>query len=302
MYERKYQPGELDISPGLAVRLLTEQFPQWAGMPVRPVETQGTWCVNYRLGDDMVIRLPRVPGEGGLGPVLEDGILARMAPCLPVEVPELLGLGQPADGYPNTWGVLSWIDGEVTVEGQLADPELFAAGLAAFLTALWRIDLPDRPPAYRGQPLATLHDETITAIDNVRGLIDTDAATAIWEQALALPGWDGPDTWIHSDLMPGNLITRDGRLAAVIDFDGASIGDPSEDLSVAWMVLPAQVRPAFRAALPIDDGTWLRARARAIAGAMGGLHYYADGLNLAMYSDSAYTIREVLDDYHRTEG
>jgi aminoglycoside phosphotransferase (APT) family kinase protein len=120
-----------------------------------------------------------------------------------------------------------------------------------------------------------------------RMLVDRHFA-AIWEQALALPDWDGPDTWIHSDHMPGNLITRNGRLAAVIDFDGACIGDPSEDLTVAWMVLPSSVRAAFRQALAIDDATWLRARARAIAGAMGGMHYYGDGLNPAMYNNSAY--------------
>jgi aminoglycoside phosphotransferase (APT) family kinase protein len=169
---------------------------------VRPVESQGTWCVNYRLGDDLVIRLPRVPGWG-LGPVLENGILARMGPSLPVEVPKLIGLGRPTAEYPNTWGVLRWIYGDVTGEG-LTEPVLFAADLAAFLRALWEVNLPDRPPAYRGQhPLATLHDETIKAINDVHGLIDTDNAATIWEQALALPDWDGPDTWIHSDLMLG---------------------------------------------------------------------------------------------------
>lgn len=302
MYTQKFQAVEIDISADLAARLVADQFLQWADMPIRPVSTQGTWCVTYRLGDDMVIRLPRVPDEGGLGPVLEQGILARMAPFLPVEVPELLGLGQPAAGYPNTWGVLRWIDGDVAVEGQLTAPELFASDLAAFLTALWKVDLPDRLPAYRGQPLATLQDETVAAIDHVRGMIDTGTATTIWEHALSLPDWDGPETWIHSDLMPGNLITRNGRLAAVTDFDGACIGDPSEDLTVAWMVLPAHVRPAFRRASGVDDATWLRSRARALSGAMGGLHYYRDGLNPVMYDNAAYTIREVLSDYYSSRG
>jgi aminoglycoside phosphotransferase (APT) family kinase protein len=297
MYTQKFQPDEMDISAELAARLVAEQFPRWSGQRVRPVERQGTWCVNYRLGGSMVIRLPRVLGWG-LGPVLENGILARMAPYLPVEVPELLGLGRPTAEYPSTWGVLRWIDGDITGEGQLTEPVLFAADLAAFLRALRKVDLPDRPPAYRGRPLAALHHETITAINQAGGLIDTGTAAAIWEQALALPGWDGPDTWIHSDLMPGNLMTRSGRLSAVIDFDGACIGDPSEDLTVAWMVLPAQVRPAFRNAVAVDNATWLRGRARALSGAIGGLLYYGNGLNQAMHDNAARTIREVLNDCH----
>lgn len=98
MYTRKFQGVEIDISADLAARLIAEQFPRWAGLPVRPVGTQGTWCVNYRLGDHLVIRLPRVPDTGGIGTILEQRVLPRLAGFLPVEVPELVGLGQPAVG------------------------------------------------------------------------------------------------------------------------------------------------------------------------------------------------------------
>jgi aminoglycoside phosphotransferase (APT) family kinase protein len=131
----------------------------------------------------------------------------------------------------------------------------------------------------------------------VRGLMDADAATAIWSEALQLPAWEGPDVWIHADLMPGNLITSDGRLAAVIDFDSAGPGDPSRDLIVAWMLLPASVRPAFRRAIGVDPATWMRGRARALSMAMGHLDYYRDNLNPVMYDNAAYTIGEVLNDH-----
>jgi aminoglycoside phosphotransferase (APT) family kinase protein len=94
VYTQKFQAVEFDISADLAARLIAEQFPQWAGLPVRPVGSQGTWRVNYRLGDDLVIRVPRVPDPGGLGRILEEGVQPRLAPFLPVEVPELVGLGQ----------------------------------------------------------------------------------------------------------------------------------------------------------------------------------------------------------------
>jgi aminoglycoside phosphotransferase (APT) family kinase protein len=253
--------------------------------------------VNYRLGDDLVIRLPRVPDTGGLGHILERGVLPQLAQFLPVEVPELVGMGQPAADYPSTWGVLRWIHGDVPVEGQLAAPDLLATDLAGFLRALWNVDLAGGTPSDGGEPLFTFHEFTLRTIDNVRGMIDTDTAAAIWNQALQLPARQGPDVWIHTDLMAGNLITRDGRLAAVIDFDSAGPGDPSRDLIVAWMLLSASVRPAFRRATGVDDATWLRGRARALSLAMGHLDYYRDGLNPVMYDNAAYTIREVLNDY-----
>jgi aminoglycoside phosphotransferase (APT) family kinase protein len=296
MYTRKFQAVEFDISADLATRLIAEQFPQWAALPIRPVATQGTWRVNYRLGEDLVIRLPRVPETGGLGAILEQGVLSRMAPFLPVRVPELVGLGQPGAGYQSTWGVLRWIDGDVPVEGQLAAPDLLVADLAEFLRALWNVDLSGGRPADGGEPLPAFHEFTLRTIENVRGMIDTDRAEAIWRQALRLPAWEGPDVWVHADLMPGNLITRNGRLAAVIDFDSAGRGDPSRDLIVAWMLLPASVRPAFRRATGVDDATWLRGRARALSLAMGHLDYYRYNLNPVMYDNAAYTIREVLND------
>jgi aminoglycoside phosphotransferase (APT) family kinase protein len=297
MYTRKFQVLEFDISPDLAARLIAEQFPQWAGLPIRPVATQGTWRVNYRLGEDLVIRLPRVPQTGGLGAMLEQGVLSGLAPLLPVKVPELVGLGQPAAGYPSTWGILRWIHGDVPVEGQLAAPDLLATELADFVRALWSVDLAGGETAEGGEPLSNFHEFTLRTIENVRGMIDTDAATAIWSKALHLPAWEGPDVWIHADLMPGNLITRNGRLAAVIDFDSAGPGDPSRDLIVAWMLLPASVRPAFRRATGVDDATWLRGRARAMSLAMGHLDYYRDNLNPVMYDNAVYTIREVFSDH-----
>jgi aminoglycoside phosphotransferase (APT) family kinase protein len=301
MQAPKLHAGEIDISTGLAARLIAEQFPHWAGLPLRPVSSAGTECVLYRLGDDLVIRLPRRPGES-LDTILTHGILSRLAPFLPVPVPALIAEGQRTAEYPASWGVLRWLEGDTPVEGHLAKPGLLAADLARFLRALWNVDLSkadlaDGPSAYRGGPLTDQHEFTIDAMEQLHGLTDTDAAGAIWDDATRLPPWDGPDTWIHADMMPGKVITRNGRLAAVIDFGAAGIGDPSQDLIVAWMLLPASVRPAFRRAICTDDATWLRGRARALSMALGHLDYYRDS-NPVMADNARYTICEILADYH----
>jgi aminoglycoside phosphotransferase (APT) family kinase protein len=286
--------GETKITAALAAGLVRERFPQWAGLPLRQVTSAGTVHALFRLGDELVIRLPRVAREGP-----GQAAVAQLAPYLPVPVPALLGEGRPTAGYPFSWSVVRWLAGETPVEGHLTAPGYLASDLAAFIVALRSASPAGGPRAYPDGPLSTLSGQTRHAIDQLHGQIDTSAVTAIWEKAERLPAWKGPATWVHADLMPGNLLTRNGRLTGVIDFDAAGLGDPSQDLIVAWMLLPAEVRPAFRRATGTDDASWLRGRARALSMALGHLHYYR-ATNAVMAGNARYTIGEVLADYQRT--
>jgi aminoglycoside phosphotransferase (APT) family kinase protein len=296
----KLHRGEIDISADLAASLIAGQFPRWSGLPITPVTSAGTECVLYRLGDDLVMRLPRRPGEA-LDKILTDGVLPRLAPYLPVRVPELIAEGRPTAEYPASWGVLRWVHGETPVEGRLEAPGPLAADLAEFLRALWTVKLADGPAAYRGGPLTDQHEFTLAAIDHLHGLTDTELARSIWNDAVQLPAWNGTDTWIHADLMPGNLVTRSGRLAGVIDFAAAGLGDPAQDLIVAWMLLPAQVRPAFRRAVGVDDATWWQGRARAMSMALGHLDYYRE-TNPVMADNARFTLGEVFADRRSEPG
>ncbi|MEU8385457.1 phosphotransferase, partial [Streptosporangium sp. NPDC048865] len=137
---------------------------------------------------------------------------------------------------------------------------------------------------------------TRAAIGELRRTIDTGAATAAWEAALTTPGWTGPPVWVHSDLMPGNLLLVRGRLGAVIDFGTAGVGDPACDLIVAWNLLPAGVRHDFRSALRVDDATWARGRGRALSIALIALPYYRD-TNPVFAANARHVIHEVLADH-----
>ncbi|MGJ6965274.1 aminoglycoside phosphotransferase family protein [Streptosporangium sp. G11] len=286
---------EMEHDVPLVRRLVATQFPRWADLPVEPFDSSGTDNAIYRLGDDMAVRLPRRTGSAAQ---VEKDLrwLPRLAPLLPVPVPVPLGAGRPAEGYPLPWSVYRWLDGESPSAGRLTEPGPLARDLAAFVAAFRRIDLPDGPPAYRGGPLETLDAPTRTAIGELRGTIDTGAATAAWEAALETPGWAGPPVWIHSDLMPGNLLLVRGRLGAVIDFGSAGVGDPACDLIVAWNLLPAEVRDDFRTALRVDDATWARGRGRALSIALIALPYYRD-TNPVFAANARHTIREVLTDH-----
>ncbi|OUC90111.1 aminoglycoside phosphotransferase family protein [Streptosporangium minutum] len=293
----KMHADEVDIDASLVRRLLAGQFPQWADLPVEPVDSSGTDNAMYRLGEDMAVRLPRIEWAAG-GVEREQRWLPRLAPLLPVAIPAPLGKGVPAGGYPWHWSVYRWLDGENPAVGRVADPGTLAEDLAGFVTALRRIDPAGGPPAGRGVPLATRDAPTRAAIGDLRGVLDTGAVTAAWEEALRIPEWSGPAAWVHGDLSPGNVLITRGRLGAVIDFGGVGVGDPTVDLVVAWNLLPADARDVFRTALRVDDATWTRGRGWALSIALIQLPYYRS-TNPSLAANSRHVIGEVLADHDR---
>ncbi|MFC4063041.1 aminoglycoside phosphotransferase family protein [Planomonospora corallina] len=292
----RMHPGTYPIDDDLVRRLVAGQFPQWAGLVVERFPSGGTVNAMYRLGDDMVVRLPLV--EGGADDVVTERTwLPRLAPHLPAPIPEVLGAGRPADGYPWPWSVYRWLAGENPEAGALSEPVLLAGDLAGFVAAMRSIALPGAPQAYRGGPIASLDARTRAAIEELRGIpqeaVDCDAAVAAWEESLRVPDWDGPPVWLHADLMPGNLLVAGGRLTSVIDFGCLGVGDPACDLFPAWNLLPADAREVFRETLAVDDATWIRGRGRALSQALIALPYYRR-TNPAMARNARHVIRTVL--------
>jgi aminoglycoside phosphotransferase (APT) family kinase protein len=269
--------GEADIDDALVRRLLVAQFPHWAGLPLEAVDSAGTDNALYRLGDDMVVRLPRI--RGATSQVGRDHEwLPRLAPHLPLAIPVPLALGRPADGYPWPWAVHRWLEGEVATTDRLADPRAAATSLGEFVGALRQIDPADAPgwatAASRGRPLATRDADVRRAIAALGAAFDPAELTAAWDDALRVPPWDGPPVWFHGDLHTTNLLARDGRLSAVIDFGCLGVGDPACDVMPAWISLSGDTRDAFRAALTVDDATWARGRGWALSVGLIALPYY----------------------------
>jgi aminoglycoside phosphotransferase (APT) family kinase protein len=268
------------IDTNLVRRLLAAQFPQWAHLPVAPVPRSGMDNATFRLGDGLSVRLPRYAHWTGQVS-REQRWLPRLAPHLPLPVSQPVAQGVPGEGYPYPWSVYRWLEGETATTEALVDPVRTALDLAGFLTALQACDAtagpgPEQSNAFRGVPLGDPRD-SIAAEARVRpkiealrgtGLVDTDEVTEVWEAALAAPAWRKPPVWIHGDLDPGNLLLRDGRLGAVIDFGTLAVADPAVDLLPAWTFLPAEARGVFREAVGADDATWARGRGWAVASSL----------------------------------
>lgn len=283
---------EVHTDVSLVRRLLTAQFPHWADLPISPVASSGTDNAMFRLGDDMAVRLPRI--EWAVGNVArEQEWLPKLAPHLPVAIPTPLGHGKPAEDYSYPWSVCEWLEGVNPVVGELAEPELLAKDLAEFILALRRLDVAGAPPCGRGVPLAERDAPTRKALSQLDGIIDVDAASAVWNDVVMFPSWQGPVSWMHGDLSPGNVLLDEGRLSAVIDFGGVGVGDPTVDLIVAWSLLPAFAREVFRAALDVDEDTWVVGRGWALSISLIQLPYYKD-TNPALAANSLHVINEVL--------
>jgi len=279
--------GRAGIDAALVRRLVAAQFPRWRDLPVEPVEADGHDNRTYRLGPDLAVRLPTADGYVP-AVAKEDRWLPVLAPHLPLAVPEPVALGEPTAEFPRPWSVRRWIDGVPVTED--LDQEQFALDLAGFLTALWSLDASDGPGAgvatfHRGASVAAYDEATRSYLAEL-GLDDQ----GLWDDALA-SAWDSPAVWFHGDVAVGNLLQRDDRLAAVIDFGTSGVGDPACDLVIAWTFLEDRAREAFRSAVALDEATWARARGWAFWKALLGLVH-----DPASYVDRR-TVARVLEDH-----
>ncbi|MBS0257142.1 MAG: aminoglycoside phosphotransferase family protein [Proteobacteria bacterium] len=280
--------------------LVDSQFPQWAALNIRPVELSGWDNRSFRLGDEMLIRMPSA-ARYVAQVEKEHRWLPALAPLLPFPIPAPLALGQPGQGFPFRWSVYRWLEGEPLARDlDRVDLSTIAIDVAAFLRALHGVDASDGPPAgahnfHRGGSLSVYDGEAKASAVRLADEVDQALAMEIWQLALS-SHWRKQGVWVHGDIAEGNLLVKDGRLSAVIDFGSSGVGDPSSDLILAWNVLDAESRAVFRQALELDEATWQRGRGWALWKAFIVLDAER-GRNDKMAEWSRRTIREVFADH-----
>ncbi|MFJ3804625.1 aminoglycoside phosphotransferase family protein [Streptomyces sp. NPDC090088] len=284
--------AEVSVSADLVRRLLDEQHPDLAGLPVE-VLANGWDNLVCRLGEEFLVRLPRRAMAAELV-AHEQRWLPQLAGRLPLPVPAPVRVGRPAAQYPWSWSVVPFFPGRIAARSEPDDAWSAAAALGDFLDAL-HAPAPSAAPVNqaRGIPLAGRAKGVLTGLAHV-DLDERATALQIWETAAAAPAWDGPPVWLHGDLHPANILVYRGRISAVIDFGDITSGDPATDLSVAWMLFTAEQRAALRQAYGrADDATWERARGWALALSLVFLSQSAD--NPLMRGIGERTFRAVLE-------
>jgi aminoglycoside phosphotransferase (APT) family kinase protein len=285
---------EVPIGTALVRRLVAEQHPRFAQLPVRLLSTQGSDNVIFRLGEDLSVRLPR-KSSAVAGLLTELEWVPRLAPQLPLPVPVPVARGRPTGDYPFPWAICRWVPGTSPQIPDDLHAEDTARRLGAFVRALQAIDTTGAPTAdertQRAGSLSAFSEVTRAALDEVvtlmdsgrvdRALLDPGAARELWDAAVDAPPWQGDGVWLHRDLYVDNLLITAGRVSGVVDFGGLIVGDPAGNAMAAWHLLPPEHRSTFLHIVDADPVTQLRARGWVLSQGLLALPYYLgshDGL------------------------
>lgn len=257
--------AEVDIDEPLIRKLLADQFGNLAALPLEFVE-EGYDNATWRLGNDLAARIPRRSIARQF--IRSEQLwLSHLAPDLPLPVPAPLHIGVPTPYYPWPWSIVPWFDGQ---PADLAPPSAEAAiPLANFMKALHKPTPADAPyNEFRAVPLAEREPFLTERFERLKAKTDyiTKGLETLWRTAVKAP-IDIPPTWIHGDLHARNVLTKDGALAAVIDWGDLTSGDRATDLASIWMLLddPKARTDAIKAVGPLSDATWARAKGWAIS-------------------------------------
>ncbi|EJQ95779.1 aminoglycoside phosphotransferase family protein [Bacillus cereus] len=289
------------ITADLVKKLIQEQFPKWAHLEVKPVKLSGHDNRTFHLGDQMSVRLPsaaayapQVEKENKWLPILSKEL------SLPISAP--IAKGNPSEEYPWSWSINKWIEGETVTKENVRDLKGFATDLGSFLVELQSIDTSNGPIAgahnfYRGGLISVYDKEARVAIENNKDVFDETLLKHLWDLALRST-WDRKPVWVHGDIAPGNLLVKDGKLSAVIDFGILGVGDPACDAAMAWTFFDENSRNVFKEVLSIDEETWNRARGWALWKAL--ITYDANkNSNKRVAEESYRVIQVIVDDYER---
>jgi aminoglycoside phosphotransferase (APT) family kinase protein len=266
-----------NVSVATVREVLDRQFPQWADRPIAEGPSAGAGNALFRLGDDLVVRLPLHAGSAAAVDV-QLTWMPRLAARLPLAVPVPVAAGAPDEAFPRPWAVFRWLRGvalDTSPDVDLADA---AVRLGRFVAALRDIEVIGAPASLRPHPLRGDDSEVHSDIRalGAAGVVDETVATAVWDSALAAPSRFRP-TWVHGDLFPMNLLAARGTVSAVIDFDLMGAGDSAVDMVPAWTLLTEETRPLFREASGVDDDTWVRGRGWALKAGLGAVRRYGAG-------------------------
>jgi aminoglycoside phosphotransferase (APT) family kinase protein len=292
-------PDQLLVSLTTVTELVDQQFPEWQGLPVAEVASQGTVNALFRIGGKFVARFPLEPGDVTVTRrwLESEAQAAReLSGCTRFLTPEPVALGEPGAGYPLPWSVQTWLPGTVATAEGPGESVAFAHDLAEFIGGVRAIDTRGRAFNGRGRggELRSSDAWMATCFERSGQLLDVPYLRRIWTVMRALPRSAG-DVMTHGDLIPGNVLVSDGRLAAVIDVGGLGPADPALDLVGAWHLLEAGPRQALRDNLGCDDLQWERGKAWAFEQSMGAAWYYVES-NPAMSLMGQRTLQRIVAD------
>jgi aminoglycoside phosphotransferase (APT) family kinase protein len=291
----------LNITLDLAQTLIEDQFPELSHLPIIEVKQQGHDNRTYRIGHDLLIRIPTMECYA-LAVEKEHKFLPLLAKHLTARIPVPLKLGNPSAVFPFSFSIYEWLEGEPlsSIAGSTEDTQKLAYDLARFLNELQSVDNMNGPAPgqhnwWRGDHISVYDKGAREQIAALKHEIETDKANALWTEA-SKTEWEKVPVWVHGDFAIGNILMHHNKLSAIIDFGCMGIGDPACDLVIAWTFLEDKAREIFIHELNLNEDTWLRAKAWALWKATFELYHIKDKNNQIAFLQKKI-IASVLNEY-----
>lgn len=292
----KHDIEKFNITPFLARKLINEQFPEYSHLPITEVEKQGHDNRTYRLGNDLLIRMPTDKAYALKVPK-EQELLPKLAPHLSISIPVPVKMGLPSKDYAYPFSIYRWLEG-TSINLLTLDDKVtmhLAYDLAKFLKELQSIkDIVGPEPGqhnwWRGDHVSVYDKGFREQVSNLVKIIDFTKASNLWDSACNTK-WRNNPVWVHGDFAIGNMLMQNGKLSAIIDFGGIAVGDPACDLVIAWTFLNGEARDVFIEEMALDEDCWLRAKAWALWKATFELCQIKDKNSL-----EALVHRQIIDD------
>lgn len=290
---------EVDVTPELAADLIRDQFPEVTAGQVTVLAT-GWDNIVYVVDEQWLFRFPRrevaVPGVQR-----EIALLPKLAPRLPLPVPDPQFAGQPSARYPwpffGTWP----LPGNELADAGLTDTELAPAAVAVgeFLRVLHDPELvpladgaglPEDPMRRASPPVRAVRArETLDRLIAAGIVPPGSDAALLLDRASDAPHPNGPLVISHGDLHIRHLLVDpSGAAAGVIDWGDLCLADPAVDLSIAYFGFAGPQRAALLAAYarPVTAERELAARTLAISLAASLAEYAADDNRPVLLAES----------------
>ena len=288
----------IEINTSLIEKLIQDQFPKYAYLPIYPVEKSGHDNRTFHLGDDMTVRLPS--GKDYASQVDKECFwLPKLAKYLSIPISFPIEIGEPTCDFPYNWSINKWIDGETVTYDNIDSLNVFAKDLGIFLKNLQLIDTIGGPIAgahnfYRGGDLAVYNEETQTVLKNLKHVFPVDILRELWSIAISSK-WEEAPVWVHGDVAIGNLLVKDGKLCGVIDFGILGVGDPACDYVMAWTFFDKESRKVFFNTIECDKNTKDRTMGWALWKAL--IVYDSNNITSEISQWAKHTIDEIIEDY-----
>jgi aminoglycoside 2''-phosphotransferase len=276
---------ERPLDEALAEHLIDSQFPEraparvtarYGGMDHHALEVDSGWIFRFPKRADCEPMLLR-----------ELKILPLVAGRIPVTVPRYRCIGKPTAEYPWAFAGYRKLAGTPVIDlspGRIDLVDL-ESRLGQLLSALhgWRADAPGLAGVVRlddFEDVETLRSETIDELAEFRDQL----GGRVFERCLAFIADEGPSVpaeglrscLLHGDLSAEHLLVDNrGRLAGLIDWADACVGDPAYDFKFLW-VWPGEefvMRVLGRYEGGIDPGFLDRVRFYGACTAVGEVTY-----------------------------